>query len=364
MVEKVKISRLQFSLLVMMFTIGSSILIIPSGLAKDAKQDAWIAVLVGVGVGVVLVALYIALGNRYKSMNLAEYSEVILGKWLGKTVSMLYFAFFFLLSALVLRNLGDFLNTYQLTKTPIIATHILFLLLVTFAVQLGLETFARASELFFPWAVVLSIVLFFFLSPQIEFKNLQPIMEGGVQPIVRASITIIGSPLLELVVFLMIFPSINRTQGWKTGFFLGYLMGAISLFMTTISAILVLGVDITAIQMYPSYEVAKKVNIADTFQRVEAIAAFIWFLTIFIKLTICFYASAICLTQALNLKDYRVVILPLAMIMIILSIIAYPNTAYYLTFVSITWPPLALLFGLFLPLLLLIISIIKKRLAN
>ncbi|WP_051005515.1 GerAB/ArcD/ProY family transporter [Paenisporosarcina sp. TG-14] len=94
MIEKVKISQYQFAILVMMFTVGSSILIIPAGLAKEAKEDAWIAALLGIGVGVVLVFLYSALGNRFPDMNLAEYSEVILGKWLGKLVSILYFSFF------------------------------------------------------------------------------------------------------------------------------------------------------------------------------------------------------------------------------------------------------------------------------
>ena len=356
-----KISRNQFAILVMMFTVGSSILILPSGLAAEAKQDAWIAALLSIAVGVALVFLYTALGNRYSTMTLPEYSEIILGKWLGKIVSILYFAFFFLLSALVLRNIGDFLNTYELPHTPIAVTHIVFLLVVIMSIRLGLETFSRSAEFFFPWIIALIVVLFIASVPQIELKNLQPIMGEGVKPIIRASIPFIGSPILELVVFLMVIPAINRKQGGKMGFLTGYLIGATVLFLVSITAILVLGVDVASRKTYPSYTLAKQINIGDLIQRVEAIASIIWFITVFIKLSLSFYASAFCLAYILKLKDYRVVIFPLAIIMLVLSLVAYPNTAYFLTFVSATWSIVALMYGLMLPLLLFLISSFTKK---
>lgn len=356
-----KISRNQFAILVMMFTVGSSILILPSGLAAEAKQDAWIAALIAIAVGVALVVLYTALGNRYSTMTLPEYSEIILGKWLGKMVSILYFAFFFLLSALVLRNIGDFLSTYELPHTPIAVTHIVFLLVVIMSIRLGLETFSRTAEFFFPWVIALIFVLLFAIAPQIELKNLQPIMGEGVKPIIRASIPFVGSPILELVVFLMVIPAINRKQGGKMGFLTGYLMGGIVLFLVSIFTVLVLGVDVTSRKIYPSYTLAKQINIGNFIQRVEAIASFLWFITIFIKLSLSFYASAFCLAHILKLKDYRVVIFPLAIIMLVLSLVAYPNTAYFLTFVSATWPFLALMYGLILPLLLFLISSFTKK---
>ena len=49
MLKDVKISVRQFAVLVMIFTIGTTILVIPSGLAADAKQDAWLAAMLGVG---------------------------------------------------------------------------------------------------------------------------------------------------------------------------------------------------------------------------------------------------------------------------------------------------------------------------
>ncbi len=94
MLENGKISARQFTVLVILYTIGTSILIAPSMLAGVAKQDGWIASMLGIGAGLLSVFLYSALGNRYSDKTLAEYSEQILGKWLGKAVALLFLSFF------------------------------------------------------------------------------------------------------------------------------------------------------------------------------------------------------------------------------------------------------------------------------
>ena len=61
----VKISLRQFTVVVMFYTIGTSILVIPAGLAADAGQDAWIAAMLGWLIGLGCVGLYIMLGKQF-----------------------------------------------------------------------------------------------------------------------------------------------------------------------------------------------------------------------------------------------------------------------------------------------------------
>ncbi|MEK1829187.1 GerAB/ArcD/ProY family transporter [Priestia megaterium] len=61
---------------------------------------------IGVGVGVLLVWMYIKLSSLYPNKTLIELNEAILGKWLGKFVSLyLSLLLFFLQSSFVLRGL-------------------------------------------------------------------------------------------------------------------------------------------------------------------------------------------------------------------------------------------------------------------
>lgn len=55
MLENGKISIRQFTILVILFTVGGSILIVPSGLASEAKQDGWIAGLLALGIGLLII---------------------------------------------------------------------------------------------------------------------------------------------------------------------------------------------------------------------------------------------------------------------------------------------------------------------
>lgn len=60
----VKISLRQVSILTAMYTIGSAILIVPSGTANIARQDAWIAALVGIGLGFIFLAVQLQLSQK------------------------------------------------------------------------------------------------------------------------------------------------------------------------------------------------------------------------------------------------------------------------------------------------------------
>lgn len=356
MPENGKIGVRQFTVLVLIFTIGSSILVAPSGLAAEAKQDAWIAAILGVGTSLPLVWLYGALGKLFPDLTLAQYCEHILGKWLGKIVSLLFFSYFFLLAALLLREIGDFMTTQIMPETPIEAIHFLYILIAIMGARLGLEVLSRTSEIFFPWVILLLFLLVILLTPDMEFTKIQPVLEDGFKPVLRATFPFLGLPFLELVVFLMIFPYVNRRKEVAKAFLVGTLLGGMALIMIVAISILVIGADITSRHIYPSYYLAEKIDLFDFLERLEALMAAIWFITIFVKLTICFYASALGFAQTFSLRDYRSLTMPLGMIMMILSQVASPNIIYFKTFLAKIWTPYSLTYGLFLPLLLLFVA--------
>lgn len=92
--------------------------------------------------------------------------------------------------------------------------------------------------------------------------------------------------------------------------------------------------------------------------------AIIWFMTIFFKLTVCFYASALSIAQVFRTASYRPLVLPLGMIMVILSLVVYPNIVYFREFASKIWTSYAMVFGLVLPLVLLLASLAASRRRN
>lgn len=70
--EKAKISAYQLLVLIYLFEIGSTILV---PLAIEAKQDAWLAVLIGLAGGCCLFWIYHSLYSYYPDIPLTECRE-------------------------------------------------------------------------------------------------------------------------------------------------------------------------------------------------------------------------------------------------------------------------------------------------
>lgn len=359
--EKQIISARQYTIITLLFSIGTAILIIPASIAQDVKQDAWIAATLGVALSLLLVKLYITLGKTTGSLSYVEANEKILGKIIGKLMSIGFLLFTSLSVAELLYFVGKFMQTEVMPETPTFAFAFLFILIIIYATYLGLEVFARSAELLFPLFLFIFIVFVICISPQIEIKNIQPVFESPTSSLLFSILMFISVFSFPMVVLLMIFPSsVNVLKSAQKGFYIGTLLGGMVLVIVIALSILVLGPKDTSLQSYPSYNLAQSISIGNFLQRIEIIMAFMWITTIYIRIFIYFYATVVGLGQLLNLKSYRPLILPLGLIFVALSEIVHPNIVHANIYNKEIWLPFSSVFALFLPILLLVVAKIRK----
>lgn len=361
MLENEKISLLQFGVLVFLYTIGSTILLSPSGLAGIAKQDGWLAAILGVGIGIVFILLYSSLWKLFPDMTFIQYSEKILGKWIGKILSLLFVLFSFIGAATVLFHMGNFMVTQVMPETPIQIFNITLMLVIILGGNLGIEVFARTSETFLPWVVFLFFFLILSVSPQIEATNLQPMVEGGIKPLLTAGLSLASVASLPCIVFSMILPFVEKRNKIRRVFILSLCLGGLFIIIITLTTISVLGVYLTANSAFPSYLLAKKINIGNFLTRIEVIVAILWLITIYYKIILYFYACALGVAQIFGLDNYRSILFPLGILVALCSFIIYPNTVYAAEWDSAIWIAYALTFGFVVPLFLFIIAKIRFR---
>lgn len=357
-----KISPHQFMIMVISTFIGTSVLLIPRSLASDAKQDAWIAAILGAAVALLLVKFYNNLGEQFGAMTLVEYIKKLLGPWLGSLVAFTFVLFLFVNSIDLLWVIGSFIVTQLMPETPFVVINTLFMVVVIIGSRLGLEVIARAGEILFPWAVGGLILLLLFALPGAEFKYLQPVLENGIKPIIQTAVSYQSFNSLTLVALLMIFPSkLSNLQEGKKAFFRGTLTAGIMVFFLTIVNILVLGVESVERNVYPSYALAKKINIGNIIERMEAVIGMVWAVTVFFKTILYFNGAVVGFAQTLEFKDHRPFILPFGLLVIILSIIVYPDMPSAEVWESTTWVSYVLTNGFILPLLLIIIRKFNRK---
>jgi spore germination protein KB len=362
MLENQKINKRQFMIWVILTSTSTSILVVPGPLVARANQDAWIAALLGIIVGLFITTLYNALGNLFENTTIVEYMQKVLGKYFGTLVSLWFVLFLLLDSSAILWVVGNFIAINILPETPIEEINILFLIVVIIGSRLGVEVIVRAAEVLFPWVLTVFIILVLLLGIQVKFQNIHPILENGIKPILSGILTYEVFTTLTSVNFLMFYPvCINDAKGGKKSFLLGTLIGGTIIFTITFLSILVMGATAVKRNVYPSYELVKKIALGNFVERVEALIAMIWIVSIFFKEILCFYGTNLGLAQIFKLKDYKSLTLPVGMIVIVLSLVVYPNDIYEREFEASTWMYYALTSGLFIPTLLLVVGKIKKR---
>ncbi|MEH7073520.1 GerAB/ArcD/ProY family transporter [Neobacillus drentensis] len=364
MIEKGVISQGQFIILAVLYIIATSILIGPPLFVLAAKQNAWMGIIIGICFGVLHAWMYGILAKRYPNKTLIEFNESILGKWAGKALSLLFFIFFLILTSGLLRIIGDFITTSILTDTPIEAIEVTFMLLLILAVRLGLETFARTAEMVVPWVLIFFFLLTFCLLPEIEMKNLFPILEDGINPVIKATIYSLGVPFSDLVILLMIAPTVASPKKIGKALGIATFTGGFILLTIVLLAILVLGANSIIQINYPIYILAQKINIGNFIQRIEVLAGAIFFISAFIKSTISFYSTVVSFAHIFQLKKFENLTLPFGIVIISLATVMSPNIVYFNNFLSTTWVPFAVIFGSIIPFFLFTIDSIKGAMRN
>ena len=362
MLKEININNFQFFVLVFIFTIGNTIINAPNLIVAQAKQDAWISAIFALAFGICFVSIYCKLAQKFPKQTIVQFIETILGKVIGKIFSFLLIIYFFIIASLMLRQLGTFVVTYTLPETPRIAINVLFIVILMMGTYLGIETLARSAEIFFPLILFFLLFLFIFLIPEIDIDNLKPVYEDGFKPIAKGTLNFISIPYLQLIVFLMITPFSNDKGNWKKNFLLGVFIGGLFLICSILYSILVLGVVLTEFKQYTTYFLAQKISLLDIIERLEVILGILWFITIFYKTSILFYATKVGFVQIFNLNETRIFLFPLGFLLLIITQFITPNVVYFDTFFKEIIPFYTLTFGFFLPILLLLVSFFRKNL--
>lgn len=361
MIENGIINRLQFWFLTANFTVGSALLLIPTGIISQAKQDAWIAMLLAIVLGAGIQYIMISLATLYPDKSLIRIIEYLLGKPLGKMIGILYAWFFLHLSALVIRNAVDLIKAVIMPETPMLPLSLMAGILIYIAIYHGIEAVGRSNELFTPVAIIGFWLTILLVAPLMKGENIQPILAEGLAPVIKGAYPMLGFPYAELIVFLMFIPFLNSKKEIKKIFITAGMVGGFSLLVGTLSSVLVLDANLAGITLYSTYSMARLINIADFLTRLESVISLSILVTIFAKIEVSFYGGILALAQVFNLPDYRTIIAPLVIIVVTLSIILDESIIEEQVFAITTWTPYGLLFGFVIPLILLILSWFRKK---
>lgn len=358
--EKSSINPFQFFSLVVLFELGTA-LIVPLGVG--AKQDAWLAELLGMAGGIVLLIQYYYLYSQFPNLLLTSYLQKISGKYIGNIIAFLYILYFIYGASRDLRESSElFLIDYS--ETPMSVLSGIMILLVCYGVYQGIEVLARAGELFFILVITMVVLTFFFTfgSNIIQFENLLPVLENGWKPVITTAFPDrVFFPYGELICFTTILPYLNHSEkGMKHGMIAMVLSGII-LTMTIVIEIAVFGVNRWSESVFPLLKLVEKINIGGFIQSLEAITMIVLIVGDFFKVAVFTYAAVISTADLFNMKNHRKAVLPLGVMIFLTSMFATDNFVEHMEQGKFVLKTIFPLFEFIIPLLFIIAIFIRKQ---
>jgi spore germination protein KB len=360
--EKAKISATQLFVLIVLFEMGSAILV---GIASDAKQDAWIAVLLGLAGGLMIFLVYYRLYVFYPDLPLTSYAQKITGKWLGRFIGLLYIVYFMYCAARVLRDFGELLSTTIYNSTPLFIINTLMIITIIYAVHKGFEVISRVGELYFGIVYVTAILgmLLIVFSGLIHLGNIKPILENGLKPVIKTFLTqTINFPFGEMVVFTMLLPFLNDQKKAKIVCLSGMILSGINITITVVVNISVLGVGLFSHSTFPLLTTVGKIQIAEFIERLDVLFMLYLIIGGFFKITIYYYAAVAGAADIFQFSNQRKLGLPIGMIVLFASITIASNYAEHIKEglvvvpLYLHWP-----FQIIIPSMLVIIAFFRNR---
>jgi spore germination protein KB len=357
--EKGKISSLQMAIMLYPAIIATSIISVPSIVAKYAKNDLWISPIFASVIGFATVYIAYELHKLYPKQTVIQFSEQIVGRFAGKMISLFILFFYLLATGHIVRGYSEFIVSSFLIKTPISVIMASMVLLCAFAVQGGIEVLGRIAQLFLPLFVIPLIISIVLLSPDFDVKNIFPILGGGIIPSIKGSI-IPGGWYSEFFLIIFLLPFLTDVKKAKKYGMLTVLAVIVTLVLVNLTVLFVLG-PTTPSKAFPLMNAARYVSLADFFENLESIAMAIWIVGAFVKISVFYYATVLGTAQWLNLSDYRVVIWPFAIIIIELAFWSIPSSAEYTSYLITVLPFYGPLVQTIIPLFLLMVAIVRKK---
>lgn len=360
--EKAKIKASQMFILVVLFEMGSAILV---GLGVQAKQDAWMAVLLGLMGGLLLFLIYYRLFKYYPDLPLTGYLQKITGKWIGGLLGLLYIIYFIYHATRVLRDFGELLTTTIYTSTPLIVINSLMILTIMYGIHKGFEVIARVGELFFGIVYFMAIagIILISVTGLIHIEFLQPVFEYGWKPVVGTALKqTLTFPFGEMVVFTMFLPFLNDQKKVKVACMGGMILAGINVAITAAINVATLGAELFSRSNFPLLTTIGKIQLANFIERLDVL--FMLYLVIggFFKISLYFYAAVAGTADLFKFKNHKMLSFPIGFIILFASVTIASNYAEHIKEgldiipFYLNWP-----FQIIIPSMLLVIAFFRNR---
>jgi spore germination protein KB len=358
MIEKGRITALQMGIMMYPTILATAVLLVPAITTELAERDMWLSPIWASLIGFLTVYIAYQLNQFYPKETIIQYSGHILGRIPGKVIGLIYLLFYLHINGVVIREYAEFVVGMFLLRTPLLVVIGSMTLACAFAVRAGVEVLGRLAEMIVPIMILLLLLIIILLLPDVESKHMFPVLEKGMLPSIKGAITPQSwFSEFNLMSFLLPFLT-DREKGMKWGMISVFVV-MLTLFSINLVVLFIFG-ELTSSLTYPMMSAAQYISMADFLEHIESIVMAIWVAGAFVKICVFYYALVLGTAQWLKLSDYRPIVLPFGLLLVLFAIWSAPNLQELDHFLGTSASVYFTLVQTVLPLFLLLVAFVRK----
>ncbi len=324
-----------------------------------AGNAAWISIILGTIFVSINTYILSKLALRFPDENFFEYCQRIWGKTLTRIIAVGYFLYWFSFISLLLESFSKANQTLFLHETPLIVPLILLILGAIWLVAYGMAPIIRFFQLMLLFVILPLLLLIILSIREIRWDSYLPILGNGIIPILKGAL-FYGGVFQGLEIILFITPFLNgRKKLIKMSLIGVNITSLMSLILATIS-IGILGVQGIKESIWPGMDTVGIIQLPGfLIERYELFLTMPWLIGIFTTICIFLYLLAYGIVQVFGCQFRKGIIFAVGVLAVAATYFC-PNLAWLMKMrIGITY--VTFVFGLFIPLLTLLVAVVKKQ---
>lgn len=352
------ISKKQMQLLIFSYCIGAYLLF---GLGGKVKQHAWIVTVFGFILSIPILLMYGMILDLYPGKNFYQITQEIFGKVFGKILNIVYILNALFIGAYILNNFVDFIKLTALFYTPKYISMLIIGFLSIWILKVGIESLYAWAHFFIRKILILTVIIWILLIPQMETINLYPIIFFDPKCILRESFLRTIFPFTEIFIFLGFLDYVKSGEKVKNIFIKPLILAAIFVTISTIINLMLIGGENYSFFYYAGYQSVKRLKFQGEFQRIEIMVSIAFSIMRFLEISYCTLNITKGVENLFSLNNYRDILIPVGLLMINFAYIMFESSIEAIEFVDKYWLTYGFFIQILFPLFVFISAFIKKK---
>lgn len=359
-----KVSNIQIRGLIVSTVIGVGVLSLPHTLVSSLGNKGWISIILSGALIIPVLYIITRIFIENPGKDFFQIGEETLGKILFKIVLLILAVYFIFFCAYVTRNLGELIKAFLLPTTPLEIIIFSFILVTSYIASQEIDVIARTGYFIYPLILFFAVLIVLIALPKADFSNLLPINNISYKGIPKG----IMETFFSFAGFEMIFLALPYVEQDKETTFKSAIY-AIIIITIIYLAMFIMSISHFSIQQlerqgFPILQLVKQIDLPGFFlENLDGLVMSIWVIVVFTTFAPAYFGAGKVITKIFGIKTHKYIVLIL--IPIIYKLALYPENLVQLTKTYIKYfNLLGFISGVIIPVILLVVGLIRKKVGN